>query len=76
MAAPLTDFPRSSTVRVSRIAAGHAHRLRLAELGLRDGAVVTVRGKAAGGAFVLDIAGAPIALDRRTARAITAEATS
>ena len=41
-------------------------RRRLAELGLRPGAVVTVMGRTAGGGRVLGVGTARVALDRRT----------
>ena len=49
------------------------HRLRLYELGVRPGSEVFIVNKAAFGGLVVNIAGARVAVDRRSARAIEVE---
>ena len=46
------------------------HRLRLYELGVRPGSEFFIVNKAAFGGLVVNIAGARVAVDRRSARAI------
>jgi len=62
-----------SVVRLTAVALGPADRLRLAELGLRPGAVVTVRRRMAGGARLLGLGTSRIAVDPRIARALAVE---
>jgi Fe2+ transport system protein FeoA len=50
-----------------------AQRMRLAELGVRAGEPVTLAQRAVGGARVIDVAGARIALDGRTAARLPLE---
>ena len=68
---PLTALPLRSPVRLDVVGSDPAGRLRMAELGLRTGATVTVVGRAAGGGRVLRIGTARIAVDRATAAALT-----
>lgn len=49
------------------------HRLRLYELGVRPGSKFFIVNKAAFGGLVVNIAGARVAVDRRSARAIEVE---
>ena len=49
------------------------HRLRLYELGVRPGSEFLIVNKAAFGGLVVNIAGARVAVDRRSARAIEVE---
>ena len=49
------------------------HRLRLYELGVRPGSEFFIVNKAAFGRLVVNIAGARVAVDRRSARAIEVE---
>ena len=49
------------------------HRLRLYELGVRPGSEFFIVNKAAFGGLVVNIAGARVAVDRRSARAIEVE---
>ena len=49
------------------------HRLRLYELGVRPGSEFFIVSKAAFGGLVVNIAGARVAVDRRSARAIEVE---
>ena len=49
------------------------HRLRLYELGVRPGREFFIVNKAAFGGLVVNIAGARVAVDRRSARAIEVE---
>ena len=49
------------------------HRLRLYELGIRPGSEFFIVNKAAFGGLVVNIAGARVAVDRRSARAIDVE---
>ena len=49
------------------------HRLRLYELGVRPGSEFFIVNKAAFGGLVGNIAGARVAVDRRSARAIEVE---
>ncbi|AOZ73539.1 ferrous iron transport protein A [Boudabousia tangfeifanii] len=51
------------------------YRLRLQELGLRPGVEFTVTNRSAFGGVVLNVKGARVALDARSARQITAELT-
>lgn len=53
-----------------------APRRRLAELGLRAGAIVAVVQGTAGRGVVVDVAGSRVALDRATARRITVQVAS
>ena len=63
------------TGRLSRISAVEGtDRLRLAELGLRVGALVTVVRRTAGGGRLLALGVDRIAVDRATARRVMAEA--
>ncbi|HEY6934184.1 MAG TPA: FeoA family protein [Marmoricola sp.] len=56
-----------STVQVTGIRLSDAHRLRLAQLGVRVGARVRVLGRTSGGGRVLGIGSARLAVDRATA---------
>ena len=49
------------------------HRLRLYELGIRPGSEFFIVNKAAFGGLVVNIAGARVAVDPRSARAIEVE---
>ena len=49
------------------------HRLRLYELGVRPGSEFFIVNKAAFGGLVVNIAGARVAVDHRSARAIEVE---
>jgi ferrous iron transport protein A len=60
-------------VRLTAVRLEPADRLRLAELGLRPGAVVTVLRRMAGGARLIALGTSRIAVDPRTARALAVE---
>jgi len=69
----LATVPPGLPVRLTAVRLGPADRLRLAQLGLRPGAVVTVRQRMAGGARLLGLGTSRIAIDPRTARALAVE---
>lgn len=60
-------------VRLTGVGLAAADRLRLAELGLRVGAVVTVAGRTAGGGRILAFGHSRVALDGRTAARLAGE---
>lgn len=60
----LADAPRGASFVVSRVDLQLGHARRLAELGVRAGARVTIMGRTVGRGAVLDVAGGRIALDR------------
>ncbi|MCH8612161.1 FeoA family protein [Arsenicicoccus dermatophilus] len=69
-ATTLQSVPEHRPVRLGPVDLPLAPRRRLAELGLRTGATVEVVHRTAGGGRVVAVAGARIALDRRTAQGI------
>ena len=60
-------------LRLAAVSISGAERLRLAELGLRVGAVLTVLSRTTGGGRLLGVGTSRIAVDRATARALEAE---
>ena len=66
----LAESPAGAQVRLLDVAVDPASRLRMREVGLRDGAVVRVGRRAAFGGRVVVVAGSRIALDAATARAV------
>jgi ferrous iron transport protein A len=66
----LADLPATADVRVLNLAVEPSVRLRMREIGLRDGAVVRVWGTTAFGGRVVVLGGSRIALDAATARAV------
>jgi ferrous iron transport protein A len=60
-----------SRVRLAEVQVEGRSRLRLAELGLRCGAVVRIVSRSVGGGRVVAVDGARIALDRGTAGRLT-----
>jgi Fe2+ transport system protein FeoA len=76
MSVTCLDLARShgtSRLRVRDVPLADAPRQRLAEMGVRPGAEVSVVQRTSGGGVVVEVGGAHIALDRATARAITVE---
>lgn len=63
-----------ASVRLTGLDVGARDRLRLAELGLRVGAVVTVVSRTAGGGRLVGLGTSRIALDRATTRRLAVEA--
>lgn len=60
-------------VRLAEVDVPAAQRRRLAELGIRAGALVTVLGRTAGGGRLLAIGTSRVALDRDTAACVLVE---
>ncbi|HET7762007.1 MAG TPA: ferrous iron transport protein A [Phycicoccus sp.] len=73
MSTPLDRVPFGMPVRVVAAESPVDLTRRLAELGLRPGAVVRCLHRTAGGGRVLDVGGARIALGRTVLRAVTTE---
>jgi len=69
----LTDLSTGATARVRSISADADAVLRLREMGLRGGALVRLDTVAAGGARVVSIGAARLAVDRATAGLIDVE---
>ena len=63
-----------ATVRLTGIDIGAAERLRLAQLGLRPGALFTILARTSGGGRLIALGTSRIALDRSTARRLAVEA--
>lgn len=70
----LAEIPAHTAVRVVGIAVEPALRLRMREIGLRDGAVLRVWRRTPFGGRVVGVGGARIALDGETARRVHVEA--
>lgn len=70
----LRDLAPGTTGAVTAVAVPEPHRRRLAELGVRPGAHVTLLRRTAGRGVVVAVAGARLALDRATAAAVEATA--
>ena len=62
-----------ATVRLTDVDLPVAERLRLAEFGLRPGAVVTVLARTSGNGRLIGLGQSRIALDRRTAARMTVD---
>lgn len=60
-------------LRVAAVGVTGPERLRLAELGLRPGAVVTVLARLSGGGRLVGLGSGRIAVDPRTARALSVQ---
>jgi len=73
-AAGLAGAPIGVPVRLAAVDLPPSHRLRLAQLGLRPGAVVTVLHRMAGGARLVALGSSRVAVDPATARAVTVDA--
>lgn len=71
MTGTVADLRAGERVVLEAVAADPEQRRRLAELGLRPGSVVALVQRAAGGACIVGVDGARIALDRRTAHLLT-----
>ena len=69
----LSQFPLRTRARLGNVDVPSEHRLRLYELGVRPGSEFFIVNKAAFGGLVVNIAGARVAVDRRSARAIEVE---
>ena len=69
----LSQFPLRTRARLGNMEVSPEHRLRLYELGVRPGSEFFIVNKAAFGGLVVNIAGARVAVDRRSARAIEVE---
>lgn len=69
----LAKCPTRVKVRLTDVPVPRTNQLRIAELGVRIGAVVTVVQRAGFGGVILNIAGSRVALDHRSAKAIRAE---
>ena len=69
----LSQFPLRTRARLGNMEVSPEHRLRLYELGVRPGSEFFIVHKAAFGGLVVNIAGARVAVDRRSARAIEVE---
>ena len=69
----LSQFPLRTRARLGNMDVPSEHRLRLYELGVRPGSEFFIVNKAAFGGLVVNIAGARVAVDRRSARAIEVE---
>ena len=69
---PLVEMPVAAQVRLDTSACAPSCRLRMAELGLRAGSVVTVVGRSSGGGRVVQVGTARVAVDRLTACALRA----
>ena len=67
----LSQFPLRTRARLGNMDIPSEHRLRLYEL--RPGSEFFIVNKAAFGGLVVNIAGARVAVDRRSARAIEVE---
>ncbi len=63
-----------ATLRLTEVGLGRASRLRLAELGLRPGALLTVLARTAGGGRLVGIGTTRLALDRATVRHLRGDA--
>ncbi|GMA20539.1 ferrous iron transport protein A [Arsenicicoccus piscis] len=70
---PLGSAPLRAPARVVEVVAAAAPRRRLAELGLRPGAVVQARSRTSGGGRVVAVDGSRIALDRATVSGLIVE---
>lgn len=68
----LVDVPVAAQVRLDTSGCAPSCRLRMAELGLRAGSVVTVVGRSSGGGRVMQLGMARVAVDRSTACALRA----
>lgn len=73
MSTTLDRVPLGMPVRVAASESPADLTRRLAELGVRPGAVVRCLHRTAGGGRVVDVAGARIALGRSVLRAVSAE---
>jgi Fe2+ transport system protein FeoA len=71
--AGLAGCAAGDLVRLTRVNLAVADRLRLAELGLRVGTVVTVTGRTTGGGRIVAFGPSRAALDRRTAESLDGE---
>ena len=69
----LSQFPLRTRARLGNMDIPSEHRLRLYDLGVRPGSEFFIVNKAAFGGLVVNIAGARVAVDRRSARAIEVE---
>ncbi len=69
----LAAVPSDVPVRLAWVDLAVTERLRLAELGIRAGALVTVLARTAGGGRVLGIGTSRVALDRATAARLRVE---
>jgi ferrous iron transport protein A len=69
----LSALPPGSTARLCDVRLATAARLRLAELGLRPGAVVRVVNRTPGGGCVVGLGTSRVAVDRHTARNVAVE---
>ena len=69
----LSQFPLRTRASLGNMEVSPEHRLRLYELGVRPGSEFFIVNKAAFGGLVVNIAGARVAVDRRSARAIEVE---
>ena len=69
----ITEARLGVPLRLAGVSVTGAERLRLAELGLRVGAVLTVLSRTTGGGRLIGIGTGRIAVDRSTARALEAE---
>lgn len=66
----LRDLAPGATGAVTAVTVPDPYRRRLAELGVRPGACVTLLRRTAGRGVVVGVAGARLALDRATAAAV------
>ena len=70
----LNECPLRQRVYVTSVDCGSRYELRLGELGIRPGVQLIVTQKASFGGLVINVAGARLAVDHRSARQITVEA--
>lgn len=69
----LSECRLRQRVRITAVSVPPSQRLRVHEMGLRDGAVVRVTHHGAFGGVVVAIGGARVALDGATARSVVVE---
>ena len=69
----LARCPLRTRVRITSVDVENSYSLRLQELGVRPGAEFSVVNRAAFGGLVINIAGARIAVDHRSAKKIRVE---
>ncbi|OKL47987.1 hypothetical protein BSR29_05775 [Boudabousia liubingyangii] len=69
----VSKCPRNQKARLLEVPVEPRYRLRLQELGLRPGVEFTVVNRSAFGGVVLNVHGARVAVDARTAKKLLAE---
>lgn len=72
----LSDCSRGDHGQLAAVNLAPCHQLRVQELGLRSGAQFTVTNRAAFGGVVINVGGARVAVDARSARNIDVELVS